>query len=141
MQTTTRKRAVLFIRVNHRGVGRPQTAAALTERQRAIGQTIADQLGASVVREYIDSGGAVRIEDRVELQAMLADLADMGNIDYVIASDPARLSRNVADYIQILGAVQAAGALIATPEIVAKGEPEEVYFCNPSISYEGRIRL
>jgi DNA invertase Pin-like site-specific DNA recombinase len=141
MQTTTHKRAVLFIRVNHRGVGSPQTAAMLAERQRAIGQTVADQLGAHIVREYIDSGGAVRVEDRAELQTMLADLADMGTIDYVIASDQSRLSRNAADYIQILHAVQTAGALIATPEIVAKGEPEEVYFCNPSLTYERRASL
>jgi DNA invertase Pin-like site-specific DNA recombinase len=103
------KRAVLFIRVNRRAAGN-DAAEAQVERQRQRGQDVARQLGAFVVREYVDYGGGVGIEQRPVIEAMLDDLTAQRDADYVIADDWARLTRRADDMVVIHRVAEEVGA-------------------------------
>ncbi len=79
-------RAVLFMRVNRRFISHQLLAARAIERQRELGRAVVHKLQATIVREYIDVSGAVRLDNRPELQAMLLSLKHYP-VQYVIAED------------------------------------------------------
>lgn len=109
---TPDKRAVLFIRVNRRGVGDDETADRHIEMQRNRGQDAARLLGAVVIREYVDNGGAVGIAQRPELRAILDELTELRDADYVIANSWAQLSRVGEDRPVIARTIEDAGAQV-----------------------------
>ncbi len=104
-----RFRAVLFIRVNRRFVSHRLLAAKSIERQRELGEYVARQLQASVVREYVDLSGAVRLGRRPELQALLMSLKHYP-VQYVIVEDWSTLSNDPDDSAAILSEITETGA-------------------------------
>jgi DNA invertase Pin-like site-specific DNA recombinase len=107
------KRAVLFIRVNRTAVDGKQTFDTLVDQQRERGQKHAERLGATIVREYIDRGGATELGRRNVLLTMLGDLAIYKDVEYVITQDLARLARNPDDLAVIGSAIKETDARIA----------------------------
>ncbi|XVS65976.1 recombinase family protein [Actinosynnema sp. CA-299493] len=68
--------------------------------QRAATMVKADQLGATIVQEYVDAGDSARSADRDDLQRMLRDIKTI-KPDYVIIHKIDRLARNREDDIAI----------------------------------------
>ncbi|MDQ1743477.1 MAG: site-specific recombinase, partial [Pseudonocardiales bacterium] len=73
----------------------------------------AEQLGATVVAEYVDAGESARSAARPELQRMLAYLAKHPT-RYVIVHKVDRLARNRADDVEINLAIQRAGCTLVS---------------------------
>ncbi len=116
------RRAVLFIRVNRHGVGDDAAAEAQVERQRQRGKDVARQLGTLIVREYVDHGGGVSVEQRPAIEAMLDDLTAKRDTDYVIVDDLARLTRRADDMVVIERVVEDAGARLVIGEDGLQGQ-------------------
>lgn len=68
------------------------------DTQRKWGRAFAKQLGAVIVREFVEPGNSAQtIEKRPEFRKMLAFLEDDGDIDAVIYYNRARVFRNYLD--------------------------------------------
>ena len=115
------KRAVLYLRVStadqahgdgaSEGYSIPAQRDACTRR--------AQELGATVVAEFVDRGESARSAARPQLQMMLARLAEHQDIDYVIVHKVDRLARNRADDVQIQVGIKKGGArLVSVTESV-----------------------
>lgn len=81
--------------------------------QREACQRKAEQLGASVMAEFIDAGESARSAARPELQRMLTYLA-ANPTKYVIVHKVDRLARNRADDVEINLAIQKAGCTLVS---------------------------
>ncbi|MEJ0073660.1 MAG: recombinase family protein [Candidatus Saccharibacteria bacterium] len=106
------KRAVLYLRVS---TARQATQGGEAEgysipAQRAACQRKAQDLGATVVDEYIDAGQSARSADRPALQDLLNRLMDAHDVDYVIVHKVDRLARDRADDVAIGLTIHKAGA-------------------------------
>jgi site-specific DNA recombinase len=75
---------------------------------------IADQLGATVVDEYVDRGESAKSAKRPRLQAMLKRLREDGDVDYVIVHKVDRLARNRRDDVEIDLVIRSAGARLVS---------------------------
>jgi DNA invertase Pin-like site-specific DNA recombinase len=73
----------------------------------------ADQLGATVVAEFIDAGESARSADRPRLQELLRFVAEQG-ADFVIVHKVDRLARNRYDDAVITAQLQAGGAQLVS---------------------------
>lgn len=83
--------------------------------QREACRRKADNLKATVVREYIDRGESARsTTSRPALQRLLADLCQMKNFDYVIVHKIDRLARNLHDDVMIGLAIKKGGAQLVS---------------------------
>ena len=115
----TPKRAVSYIRVSTREQaqrGGAEEGFSLPA-QREANRRKAQSMGALIVKEFADRGESARSANRLELQRMLAYLAQDGGIDYVIVHKLDRLARNRADDVEINRAFDEAGVrLVSTSE-------------------------
>jgi site-specific DNA recombinase len=110
------KRAVLYLRVsteeqadtdyNAEGYSLPAQREACTR--------LADQLGATVVDEYVDRGESAKSAKRPRLQDMLKRLREQADVDYVIVHKVDRLARNRKDDVEIDLVIRAAGARLVS---------------------------
>ncbi|MFL6072787.1 MAG: recombinase family protein [Mycobacteriales bacterium] len=117
-ESTKTKQAVLFVRVNHHGVGDSDAAERLIHEQRISGHELAERVNATVVREYIERGGAVELGQRGTLLTMLGDLILHKDIDYVIAQDISRISRKIEDVFTVRHIIGDNGAWLVTTKSV-----------------------
>ena len=109
------KRAVLYLRVStSRQATRNGEAEgySIPAQRSACERKVAD-LGAVVVREFVDAGASARSADRDGLQALLAYVAE-GGVDYVVVHKLDRLARDRADDVMILAKIQTAGATLVS---------------------------
>jgi len=81
--------------------------------QREVNRQKAADLGARIVREFVDAGESAKTADRDELQAMLAHIKTH-QVHYVIVPKVNRLARNRADDVAIHEQIIAAGARLAS---------------------------
>ena len=81
--------------------------------QRDANQRKADELGARVVREFIDAGESARSADRDGLQDMLAFITAT-RVTFCIVHKLDRLARNRADDVKIHEALLAAGVTLVS---------------------------
>lgn len=116
------KRAFLYLRVSTPRQARKNGEAEgySIPQQREYCAQKARELGAEVVGEYIDAGESAKTAGRPQLQQMLADIAGLGTgVDYVIVHKLDRLARNRVDDVQIVMAIQEAGAtLVSVSELI-----------------------
>jgi DNA invertase Pin-like site-specific DNA recombinase len=105
--TTKQPRAVLYLRAARNS---KDGGLAAIDAQRHQCEQRANELGFTVVREYIDHGSAYNIDRRPGLREMLGDLKLARDIDFVITYDPARISRDAVMYLYVVWAIQDAGA-------------------------------
>jgi hypothetical protein len=110
-EDSSQLRAVLYLRTA--GARRIDRESAIVAQQHAC-QRRANELGATVVGEFVDFGSGLIIE-RPELQRMLAELKERcGRADecitYVIAYDHARIARDMRLYAHVAWDIEQAGA-------------------------------
>ncbi len=109
------KHAVIYLRVStSRQATRNGEAEgySIPAQRDACTRKVAD-LGAEVVREFVDAGASARSADRDGLQALLAYVGD-GGVDYVVVHKLDRLARDRADDVMILAKIQTAGATLVS---------------------------
>jgi len=110
------KRVVIYLRVS---TARQATSGGEVEgysipAQREACRRKADELGASVVEEYVDAGASARSVDRPALQELLDRLVDKHDVDYVIVHKVDRLARDRADDVAIGLTIHKAGAVLVS---------------------------
>ncbi len=93
-QTTRTKRAVLYLRARQVG-GRGDEVNAQIAQQRSVCTRIAEQHGASVIREYEATGGAREVHVRSVVRVMLDHVTEV-KAEYIITSGFDRLFRGPA---------------------------------------------
>lgn len=113
------RRAIAYIRVSTRGQaerdGRREGLSIPAQRQ-AIRRK-ASELGALVVKEFVDRGRTGTTTDRPELQRMLVHLRESPDVDFVIVHKLDRLARSREGDVEVTKAIAGAGArLISTTE-------------------------
>ncbi len=81
--------------------------------QREANQRKADELGAQIVREFVDAGESARSADRDGLQDMLAFIAAT-RVQFCMVHKLDRLARNRADDVKIHEALLAAGVTLVS---------------------------
>ena len=81
--------------------------------QREANQRKADELGARIVREFVDAGESARSADRDGLQDMLAFIAAT-RVQFCLVHKLDRLARNRADDVKIHEALLAAGVTLVS---------------------------
>ena len=110
------KRAVIYLRVStaqQAGTDRGTEGFSIPAQREACLRKAQD-LGATVVDEYVDKGESARQVDRPALQDMLARLAELRDVDFVIVHKVDRLARNRADDVQIDIDIRTAGAQLVS---------------------------
>jgi site-specific DNA recombinase len=114
-EAASTKQAVIYLRVSSASQADKDFDAEgfSIPAQREACQRQADQLGAEVVREYIDRGESAKTANRPELRAMIQRV-QQGGIDYVIVHKVDRLARNRADDVEIVMALRKAGAQLVS---------------------------
>ena len=136
------KRAVLYLRVS--------TSRQATRNGEAEGYSIPAQrsacehkvtdLGAEIVREFVDAGASARSADRDGLQALLAYVTE-GGIDYVLVHKLDRLARDRADDVMILTKIQTAGAILVSATESIDETPAGMLMHNILAGMAGRVLL
>ena len=81
--------------------------------QREANQRKADELGARIVREFVDAGESARSADRDGLKEMLAFIA-ASRVQFCLVHKLDRLARNRADDVKIHEALIAAGVTLVS---------------------------
>src|SRR5690606_1075771 len=81
--------------------------------QREANQRKADELGARIVREFVDAGESARSADRDGLKEMLAFIA-ASRVQFCLVHKLDRLARNRADDVKIHEALLAAGVTLVS---------------------------
>ncbi len=109
------KTAVLYLRVSTKEQAEKNGDAegSSIPAQRDACRRKAAAEGATVVREFIDSGASARSAARPELQSMLAYL-DSNQVDLVIVHKVDRLARDRMDDVTISAAIAAGGARLVS---------------------------
>jgi hypothetical protein len=127
--------AVLFLRARVLTAGGrdPDAEHAEVERQRWICQQAAAQLGATIVREYVEFGGTAPLAYRPALQRMLADLDTLLAVRYVLVTGIDRLARQPEDLRELQRQIRAAGAVLRD----TSAPPFAIYACNPDEAHLG----
>ena len=97
------KRAISYIRVSTHGqASRGDAAEGFSiPAQREANKRKASQLGALIIKEFIDRGESARSAKRPELQNMLGYIKEHPEVDYVIVHKLDRLARNRVDDVDI----------------------------------------
>jgi site-specific DNA recombinase len=120
MTSKNGKRAALYLRVSSAGQVRtdydPEGLSIPAQREAC--ERKAAQLGAQVVRDYVEAGvSGGSLVKRKAFQKMLADIREHGNIDCVIVWSVSRWARNQEDHWTARGLINRAGAkLISVKE-------------------------
>ncbi|TQO19698.1 DNA invertase Pin-like site-specific DNA recombinase [Rhodoglobus vestalii] len=109
------KRAVLYLRVStsRQATRNGEAEGYSIPAQRSACERKVSDLGAEVVREFVDAGASARSADRDGLQALLAYVAE-GGVNYVVVHKLDRLARDRADDVMILAKIQTAGATLVS---------------------------
>ncbi|CAN5399045.1 recombinase family protein [soil metagenome] len=108
-------RAVIYLRVSTSRQAHKNGEAegySIPAQRDACTRKVAD-LGAEVMREFVDAGASARSADRDGLQALLAYVAE-GGVDYVVVHKLDRLARDRADDVAIMLAIRKAGATLVS---------------------------
>jgi DNA invertase Pin-like site-specific DNA recombinase len=109
--TKEKKRAVVYLRARCIG-GSDDGVNAQLAQQRALCTRVAEQHGASVIREYEAIGGVREVHVRSVVRAMLDHVAE-AKADYIITSNPDRLYRGPAEADrELLRAIRDTGATL-----------------------------
>ncbi len=119
-----RKRAVLLLRVSSRGqVNTDYDEEGLSiPAQRQAGEHKAGQLGADVVREYVEPGFSGKsLVGRPTFRKLIEDIRQLQDVDYVIVWSISRWARNQEDHWTARGLINRAGAtLISVKEPIGE---------------------
>ena len=96
-------RCVIYLRVSTKeqaenGLG--EEGFSIPAQREACARHVRDQ-GWDLVDEYADRGESARSADRRQLQAMLARIAEDGDVDAVVVHKIDRLARNLEDHVAI----------------------------------------
>lgn len=131
----TQVSAVMFLRARHVTVdGRHHKGEECdVARQRAYCQSKAEQLGVTILKEYVEYGGTEPISRRPVMRGMLGDLRTLPDVQYVLSFSLDRLARKPEDLPELEQQVQAAGANL----LDASGLPVAAYYCYPDESRLG----
>src|SRR5579875_3350361 len=110
------KRAVLYLRVSTEEQADTDynTEGYSLPAQREACVRLSDQLGATVVGEYVDRGESAKSAKRPELQRMLKRLQEQADVDYVIVHKVDRLARNRKDDVEIDLVIRSSGARLVS---------------------------
>lgn len=113
---TPQKRAVTYLRVSTEDQADTDYNAEgySLPAQREGCLRLADQLGATVVDEYVDRGESAKSAKRPDLQRMLTRLREQQDIDYVIVHKVDRLARNRQDDVEIDLVIRSSGARLVS---------------------------
>ena len=114
------KKAILYLRVSTRRQARRgggDDEGFSIPAQREAGHKKAAELGAVVVKEFVDRGASAKSVDREHLQDMLEYIEEHPDIDYVIIHKVDRLARDRGDDADISRALAKHGVkLVSTME-------------------------
>jgi hypothetical protein len=126
--------AVVFLRARHLTAGGRNHSSEERDiaSQRELCRQAAEQIDASVVKEFVEYGGTGLVARRPVIRQMLGDLGALLGVRYVLVASHDRLSRMPSDVIAITEAIQVAGA-----HLVVAGDLPSSYLCNPSESFFG----
>jgi site-specific DNA recombinase len=109
-------RAVIYLRVSTK----EQVEKDLTEEGFSIAaqrdaclRHMADH-GLELIDEYVDRGESARTADRPELRAMLARIAEDGDIEAVVVHKVDRLARNMEDHVAIRALLRRRGVTLVS---------------------------
>ena len=116
MEDERARRAAVYLRVStvKQATSGGEAEGYSIPAQREACRRKAEELGASVVEEYVDAGASARSADRPALQALLDRLGEQRDLDYVICHKVDRLARNRADDVAIGLAIHKAGAVLVS---------------------------
>lgn len=118
--------AVLLLRARHLSADghdwEAEERAIALQRESCI--TAAEQLGAEVIAEYVEHGGAGSIAHRPRVRMMLDELRILRDVNYVIVDTADRLTRRVADWEEIRLELEAAGARLIVARELLDGREE-----------------
>jgi site-specific DNA recombinase len=122
---TATKTAVLYLRVSSPGqVHTDYNPEGLSiPAQREACEEKAKQLGAKIIREYVEpgvSGGSLL--KRKAFRAMIASIAERTDADYVIVWSVSRWARDLEDYYTARGTIRRAGAQLISAKEPIGGE-------------------
>ncbi len=109
-------RCVIYLRVSTReqaenGLG--EEGFSIPAQREACVRHIRDQ-GWALVDEYSDRGESARSADRPQLQAMLARVAEDGDVDAVVVHKVDRLARNLEDHVAIRAVLRKRGVSLVS---------------------------
>lgn len=126
--------AVVFLRARVLTEGGRNQASEIghVESQRELCRAAAEQIGALIVHEYIEYGGAGPIMRRPAMRRMLGDLRTLLGVRFVLVASVDRLARMPADLVAIQEAIQAAGA-----RVISVDQLPTTYRCGPHEIREG----
>jgi DNA invertase Pin-like site-specific DNA recombinase len=112
--TALPRRAVIYIRVSTKAQaerdGNPEGYSLPTQRTACLIR--AEQLGATVVDEYIDKDTATRVEKRPAMLALIERVKTERDVDYVIVHQLSRFARSRRDDANITEDLEASGAAL-----------------------------
>lgn len=113
--STTASRAVIYLRVStsRQAHKNGEAEGYSIPAQREACRRKAEELGATVIEEFVDAGASARSADRGGLQAMLGYLGEHGT-DYVIVHKIDRLARDRMDDAFIHLKIKSAGAALVS---------------------------
>jgi DNA invertase Pin-like site-specific DNA recombinase len=112
-------RCVIYLRVSTKeqaenGLG--EEGFSIPAQREACVRHLRDQ-GWELVDEYSDRGESARSADRPQLKAMLARIAEDGDVDAVVVHKVDRLARNLEDHVAIRALLRRRGvALVSVTE-------------------------
>jgi site-specific DNA recombinase len=108
--------AVIYLRVSTTRQARSggEAEGYSIPAQREACRRKADDLGVTVLDEYVDAGASARSADRPALQALLTRLHEKRDVGYVIIHKIDRLARNRIDDVEIGLSIHAAGAALVS---------------------------
>jgi site-specific DNA recombinase len=108
--------AVIYLRVSTRRQARSggEVEGYSIPAQREACRRKAEELGATVLEEYVDAGASARSADRPALQALLGRLHEKRDVGYVIIHKIDRLARNRVDDVEIGLSIHAADAVLVS---------------------------
>jgi site-specific DNA recombinase len=119
-----RKKATILLRVSSLGQVRTDydPEGLSLPAQRAACERKARELGADVVREYVEPGvSAKALTSRKAFKKMIEEIRERGDIDYVIVWSVSRWARNQEDHWTARGIINRAGAkLISVKEPIGE---------------------
>jgi hypothetical protein len=126
--------AVVFLRARHLTAdGRNHDSEIRhVASQRELCRAAAEQIDASVVKEYVEYGGTGLVATRPVVRQMLEDLRTLlaVAVRYILVASTDRLARKPSDVAAITGAIFAAGAYLVTA-----ADLPGAYLCNPGESF------
>jgi site-specific DNA recombinase len=109
-------RAVIYLRVSTK----EQVEKDLTEEgfsiaaQREACVRLLAERGWELVDEYADKGESARTADRPQLRAMLARVAEDGDVEAVVVHKVDRLARNIEDHVAIRALLRRRGVTLVS---------------------------